>query len=123
MLENLIAELRQLVDFKETTGAGDVVLIASENPKMLVYGLITGIEPDSSRQGGWWHVSMLLLTVPPQNIVWTLREPQFTGQEIFTMGGDQRFVQAVTIPSPPQQEKQGTVDGPAAVKKSFKRVK
>jgi hypothetical protein len=40
---------------------------------------------------------MQLLTVPPKQVVWTLREPQFTGQEIFTMGGEKRFVKAVAF--------------------------
>ena len=38
-----------------------------------------------------------ILTVPPQKTVWTLREEQFTGREIFTMSGEKRFIQAVVF--------------------------
>jgi len=42
-------------------------------------------------------VGVLDTTVPPQPVTWTLRPPQFTGQEIFTMGGDPRFLKAVDL--------------------------
>lgn len=96
-MQELVTELRNLVAFKETTVPGDLVLIASDNPRMLVYAIVEAIDPDPSRRDRWWHVSMQLLTVPPQPIVWTLREPQFTGREVFTMGGDARFMQAVLL--------------------------
>jgi hypothetical protein len=38
---------------------------------------------------------MQVLSVPPQPLTWTLRVEQFTGREIFTMGGELRFVKAV----------------------------
>ena len=94
-MEKLVAELKELVSFKETTEEGDLVLVAAREPQMLVYALVTGIERDRSRKDEWWHVHMQILTVPPQPMTWTLREEQFTGREIFTMGGEQRFVQAV----------------------------
>lgn len=78
--------------FKETTQIGDIVLIVAGQ---IVYAQVTGIEKDFTRKEEWWQVSMQLLTIPPQQIVWTLRTPQFTGQEIFTMGGESRFVKAI----------------------------
>lgn len=101
MLQELVTELKKHVVFKESTGPGDLVLIAAENPRMLVYARVDDIEPDRGRKDSWWHVTLQLLTVPPQLIVWTLREPQFTGREIFTMGGDQRFMQAVQLEESP----------------------
>ena len=96
-MEKLIAELKQVIRFKETTDVGDIVLIAAEDPQMVAYALVTGIDRDPSRKDEWWHVSMQLLSVPIQPLVWTLRTAQFTGQEVFTMGGKVRFVKAVNI--------------------------
>ncbi len=46
-------------------------------------------------------------------MVWTLRTPQFTGMEVFTMGGEERFVKAVDLgtlapPPVPPEEKKGS---------------
>ncbi len=101
-MEKLIAELRKQVPFKETTEVGDLVLLVAEEPQMLVYALVTGIERDRSRRDEWWHLQMQVLTVPPQPLTWTLRMEQFTGREIFTMGGEERFVQAVQLDVPPK---------------------
>ncbi len=109
VMEKMVAELKQLVNFKNTTVVGDLVLILFREPQMLAYALVTSIKPDSSRKDEWWHVEMQLLSVPPREIVWTLRQAQFTGREIFTMGGEQRFIQAVRFThdkpaSPPAAE-------------------
>ena len=96
-MENLVEELKKVVRFKEETEAGDIVLVAIDTPRSLLYARIRGFEKDDSRKDEWWLVSMQLLTVPLQEVVWTLRREQFTGQEIFTMGGEKRFFQAVVI--------------------------
>lgn len=97
-MEELVEELKNILIFKDTTDIGDVVLIVGEDPQMLVYAYVTEIERDSSRQRDeWWHVHFSLLAVPLQKVVWTLRTPQMTGEEIFTMGGSKRFVQAVSF--------------------------
>ena len=124
MLQELITELKKHVAFKENTAPGDLVLIVADNPRMLVYARIEVIEPDTTRKDSWWHVTMQMLTVPPQLIVWTLREPQFTGREMFTMGGDQRFMQAVQLEDVPVKEETGSVEpGASASNKPFRRVK
>jgi len=111
-MQDLVAKLKKMVRFKETTGPGDIVLVAGENPQMLFYALVGNIEPDTSRRDSWWHLKMKVLSVPPREITWTLREPQFTGREIFTMGGDKRFVQAIDLDNiaaddePPHQDKE-----------------
>lgn len=106
----MIAEIKKLVPFKETTEVGDIVLILAQDEQQptVVYAVVTAIERDPSRKDEWWHVSMQLLAVPLQPVVWTLRTPQFTGQESFTMGGKARFVKAVRLDRPqpaPQVEK------------------
>ena len=110
-MEELIKELKKIVPFKDTTEAGDLVLLVAKEPQMLVYAMVTGIEADHSRKDEWWQVQMQVLSVPPHALTWTLRLPQFTGQEIFTMGGEERFVQAVDfeavkpMPAPPDPTK------------------
>jgi len=109
-MKTTVAELRKVIDFKETTEVGDIVLIAAKNPDMLIYAMVRAIERDESRRDEWWHVRMTVLSVPPQLMAWTLRGPQMTGQEIFTMGGDERFMQAVKLPedeAPGQAKKVG----------------
>ena len=94
-MEQLVTELKKILPLKDTTIAGDIVIIAAREPQMLVYALVEEIDRDQSRKEEWWHLTLHLLLVPPQTVVWTLRTPQFTGREIFTMGGEARFVQAV----------------------------
>lgn len=94
-MDELIRELKQLLQLKDTTAKGDIVILASANPKMLIYALVTAVEPDPQRKRSWWNISMEVLTLPPRKVVWTLREPQFTGQEIFTFDGVEHFMQAV----------------------------
>jgi hypothetical protein len=116
MLEKAIAELKKIVPFKDTADVGDILLILAEEEQQptLIYALLTGLERDESRKDEWWHVSLQLLSVPPQPAVWTLRTPQFTGQESFTMGGKGRFIKAVRIeqqqpaaPSPQEPKRKG----------------
>ncbi|MGV1099594.1 hypothetical protein ACUUL3_09350 [Thiovibrio sp. JS02] len=92
MIEKIVADLKNIFTFKDTTGEGDIVLLVAES---LMYAVVTEIERDTTRKDEWWHVGMQLLSIPPQKFTWTLREPQFTGQEIFTMGGEERFVKAI----------------------------
>lgn len=119
-MEKLVEELKTLFTFKETTREGDLVLIAVEKPSMLMYALVTGIRRDESKRDEWWHVELQLLTFPPQKSVWTLREPQFTGKEIFTMGGEARFVKAIHFPE--QDTNPPAVPGGGGKKKGALRV-
>lgn len=127
-MEKLVKELAQLVPFKETTDIGDLVLVVAKEPQMLVYALVTDITRDASRKAEWWHMALTFLTVPPQNVSWTLRTPQMTGMEIFTMGGEERFVKAVNMtPSlnkggdvPPAESREKTEEKKAPF---LKRVK
>ncbi len=104
-LEKLVEELKAITPFKETTDIGDVVLIASEQPRLILYAMIVSLERDQGKRQEWWHIGLTFLTVPMQNVVWTLRTEQMTGQEIFTMGGEKRFFKAVSIsPDPGYQD-------------------
>lgn len=96
-MKKIVEELRQLVSLKTTTSVSDIVLIAAKEPRMLFYAHVDNIIRDDSRRDEWWHVEMTILSVPLQQITWTLRTEQMTGQEIFTMGGEERFLQAVAF--------------------------
>ena len=94
-METIVAELKKLFTFKDTTTVGDVVVVVSEDPQMILYALVLDIERDPTKRDEWWHVCFQFLTLPPQQVVWTLRAAQFSGQEIFTMGGKKKFIRAV----------------------------
>ena len=126
-METLVKELQQIVPFKESTDIGDLVLIVAKEPQMLVYALVTDITRDKTRKDEWWHLALTFLTVPPQDVTWTLRTAQMTGMEIFTMGGEERFIRAVNLtpkiaPVPdepePEEKSKGSSKGPF-----LKRVK
>ena len=60
------------------------VVAISIDGKPSVYGRIEGYDAD--RRPRWYQVDILLLTFPPQNLTWILREEQIDG-EPFTMDG------------------------------------
>lgn len=97
-MEKLVAELKQIVAFKEDTNEGDIVVVAAKESQLLIYAAVGEIVRDETRKDEWWHVTLHLLTMPVQTVVWTLREPQFTGKEIFTMGGNPHFIKAIALP-------------------------
>jgi len=62
---------------------GDVVLIYRQE-KPTVFARVEHTEPDIKRD--WYHITLLLLTVPTQVVTWILRGSYIEG-ELFTMGG------------------------------------
>lgn len=123
-MESMVQELKKIITFKETTAPGDLLLVATEKSKSVFYALVSDIVRDDSRRDEWWSLTLQILSVPPQQVVWTLRKPQFTGQEIFTMGGDGRFMKAVDFSKPePLPEKSGTRKKTTGPRAMLKRVK
>jgi hypothetical protein len=102
-MEKIIEELHTVVRLKETTEPGDIVVVLAEDPQSLVYARVVGFERDMNKREEWWHITMYILNVPPQKVVWTLRTPQFTGQEIFTMGGKKHYVKALDFSEPDEE--------------------
>ena len=94
-MQKIVEELKQLIPFKDTTDIGDIIVIAAKEPQLLVYAHVNDIERDTSRRDEWWHLHLTMLSIPLQKMTWTLRTEQMTGKEIFTMGGEERFVKAV----------------------------
>lgn len=103
-MQKLVDELKKILPFKNTTDIGDIIVIAAKEPQMLIYAHIDDIERDKSRKDEWWHVHMSMLSIPLQKVTWTLRTEQISGQEIFTMGGEERFIQAIEFASAPEAE-------------------
>ncbi len=62
---------------------GDLLVVHIDD-KPSVYARLDLIEPDVKKD--WWRVHLLLLTFPPQKVVWTLREEYINGTP-FTMQG------------------------------------
>jgi hypothetical protein len=123
-MEQLVAELKKNLPFKETTVVGDIVIIAAKQPQMLVYAKVGDIVRDESRKEEWWQVTLHLLGIPLQTVVWTLRTAQFTGQEIFTMGGEGRFIKAIRFEesASPAQPAIREFPGKGNVRKSALRI-
>lgn len=121
-MQKLVDELQQHITFKDTTDIGDVVIIAAKEPQMLMYAYVTDIEADTSRKDEWWNLHLSVLSIPIQQMTWTLRTPQMTGMEIFTMGGEERFVKAVDFTTRTKTEVKPEKKGSGQIKQ-FKRVK
>jgi len=71
----------------------DLVLVYMDQ-KPAFYARINDINPDVKR--GWYQVELLVLTLPPQTLVWILEGAHLQGEE-FTMGG--RPMKLVEIPA------------------------
>lgn len=104
-METLVKELGEVLSFKDTIDVGDIVLVVIEETKDAIYAYVTSIEPDNSRKDEWWNLSLSFLSIPVQKATWTLRTPQMTGMEIFTMGGKKRFIKAVVLDETITKEK------------------
>ena len=61
----------------------EIVLIYHQE-RPTVFARIESIEPDIKRD--WYHVTLLLLTIPPRTVTWLLRGAYIDG-EPFTMAG------------------------------------
>ena len=69
---------------RENTSTEGTVVLISYQGEPAMYARIESIEPDIKK--GWYHVTFLLLTIPPQPVTWILREEYINGVS-FTMGG------------------------------------
>jgi hypothetical protein len=90
----------------------DLILIYyEENP--LSFARIESILPDSKPD--WYHVTLLLLQIPPQLVTWILRDVYINGNE-FTMNGKRMRLEKVVVPDEPESpeliDKQNATDRP-----------
>jgi hypothetical protein len=113
-MEQLIEELKRIIQFKDETQIGDVVLIVNEageedQPPSLLYAVITDFVRDQSKRDEWYYVHLALLSVPPQPQVLILEPDQFNGRLIFTIGGKKVFIKPLELSG--LHEKSGPDDG------------
>ena len=76
----------------------DLVLVHLDH-KPAFYARLNDISPDVKR--GWYQVEFLVLSLPPQTMVWILEKAHINGEE-FTMGG--RPVRLELLPPKPLPE-------------------
>lgn len=122
-IEKLVEELKAVIPFKNSTEKGDIVLVITQDPQVLLYGIVTGIERDTTKKEEWWNIGVNFFTVPLQKVVWTLRTDQMTGKEIFTMGGEKRFFQAVKMEPETDRNKEKEFPSVTRKKPFMKRIK
>ncbi len=100
---------------------GEVVLIYYQDQPG-IFARIESIEPDIKKD--WYHVTLLLLTLPTQPITWILRESYIDGAP-FTMGGRPMRLEEVKRVLPEKSSSNGDGDkGPHKVGKviPFKKL-
>ncbi len=89
------------------TRPGDIVLI-HQGGKPMIHARVEEILAD--HKPGWWHLRLLILAVPTQELTWILREEYIDGDE-FTMGGVAMMLKRLAPPrpaEPPAQEPRET---------------
>lgn len=93
---------------------GDVLLIYHEN-NPTVFAQVEDISPDIKKN--WYHITLLLLTLPTQMVTWILKDIYIEGEE-FTMGGKLMRLEAVKRVMLEEVKKQPVEeDGPKAPQK------
>ena len=88
------------------TTINDLVLIYFEN-QPLSFARVEEILPDHKKD--WYHISLLLLQIPPQTVTWILKNNYINGDE-FTMDGKRMRLERLapageTPPNPPESRK------------------
>ena len=78
----------------------DLVLVHLDQ-KPAFFARLNDISPDVKR--GWYQVELLVLSLPPQPVVWILEETQINGEE-FTMGGRPVRLELIPPKPPPEPE-------------------
>lgn len=76
------------------SGQGDLVLIYHQD-RPAAFARIESVQPDIKR--GWYHVTLLLLTIPTQTVTWILKDSYINGDP-FTMGGKTMRLEEVKKP-------------------------
>ena len=81
----------------ERTGINDVVLIYFEDSPM-TFARVEEIRDDWKK--GWYHVTLLFLQIPLQEVTWILKDQYIDGTE-FTMNGKRVRLEKVVSPERP----------------------
>ncbi|MEW6664306.1 MAG: hypothetical protein AB1512_03675 [Thermodesulfobacteriota bacterium] len=90
------------------TIVGRLVLIHYQD-RPTVYARIEACEPDVKKD--WYHLTLLLLTIPAKTVTWILRQEYIRGAP-FTMGGQAMRLEAV----PPFRPERAANESPEGAK-------
>jgi hypothetical protein len=88
------------------TTINDLVLVHLDRQPAF-YARINDINPDVKR--GWYQVELLVLSLPPQTLVWILEDAHIQGEE-FTMGERPVQIEIIApkdLPEPASPSPQG----------------
>ena len=85
---------------------GDIVLIYHQN-NPTIFARVEDIKPDFKKD--WYHITLLLLTIPTQTVTWILKGAYIKGEE-FTMGGKPMRLEAVERVVPEEVKQQPAQD-------------
>ncbi|MBN1893516.1 hypothetical protein JW906_03430 [bacterium] len=83
---------------------GRLVLIHYQDRPTL-YARCEAVEPDVKK--GWYHLTLLLLTIPAKTVTWILKEEYILGAA-FTMGGQAMRLEGVPPHRPEKEVEKGT---------------
>lgn len=84
----------------------DIVLIHMEETPV-AFARIESISPDYKKD--WYHIKLLMLQVPLQVVVWTLKDIYINGGEFF-MGGKKMKLEVVECPEEQEPSDPGGED-------------
>ncbi len=91
----MVGATRRKAHYMETR-IGDIKLIHHNN-NPVVYARVEEITADA--KPGWWQLRLMILQVPPREVVWILRDEYIDGSE-FTMDGEPMELKPVAPPQP-----------------------
>ena len=85
----------------------DIVLIHMEDTPV-AFARVESISPDYKKD--WYHIKLLMLQIPLQVVVWTLKDIYINGGEFF-MGGKKMKLEVVECPEEADPADPGGGDG------------
>ncbi len=85
------------------TQVNDIVMIYFEDDPV-GFARVEDISPDIKKD--WYHIKLLMLQIPLQNITWILKGDYIEGAE-FTMNGNRMRLEKVVAPEEPDKTDPG----------------
>ena len=95
-LESTLVDIKKYISLKQETHIGDIVIVGTSSE--IFYATVRDIRPDIKKN--WYTVHLTMLTIPPFECTWKLRQPQMCG-EIFTINDEEYFMAAVAFDPEP----------------------
>jgi hypothetical protein len=95
-LESKLADIKKYISLKQETHIGDIIILVTGSD--IFYATVRDIRPDIKKD--WYSVHVTMLSMPPVELTWKLRQQQMSG-EIFTINGKEHFMAAVAFDPEP----------------------